>query len=294
MQRRQALALVGSAVIPFAGCLGNRGSSPTDSPVGTSGGTVETESSNGSPSPTPSERVETIEMGESYETADGRIVTVQDVSLRKLIRSTSVGSSNHIDVACLDGHQFAVVDVDALDTHGNSILEDVRFSLEIDDERFPRDDQHWYWAIPPGLHDWPGIPAFPAPITDASSAFVLWLRETAPPVRWRVPTDTVDRFSWAPAFAVQSVEVPETVSRGSVFDASVTVANTGDRDGRFVTEFGAGPISDHGEITVDVPAGTEKTHTEQLNPHYPESADEIDVTLNWGCDRTTQTVTVTD
>jgi hypothetical protein len=286
MHRRQVLTTVCISALPFAGCLDSGAPPATDARTSTSG-------RSDTPTPTPSTD-RTLAVGETYESAEGTTVTVEDVRVRKLVRSTSAGSPTHVDVACLDGHQFAVVDVEAADAEGDSILEDIRLFLAVDGGRYPQADQHWYWAFPPGSYARPGLPAVPVPPTAATDAAIVWSRDADPVVRWNLSSETVNALGRSPAFTVRSFETPDSARRGTSFEATFTVANTGERDGHFTTEFGAGPISDHGEVTIEVPPGAERTHSGRLDPHYPESRDEIDVTLDWGCDRRRRTVAVTD
>lgn len=264
LPRRKVLRCLAGGVLPLSGCL--------------SAGTAN----------------RTLEVGESYESEGGRTVTVRGVQVRRLIRSTSVGSATHIDVAWLAGHQFAVVDAEATGADGTSVLSDVQFALEVDGVQYPRPDQHWYWAFPPGSHDRPGRPAFPAPVTDATDGAIVWRRENEPSVRWTLPSETVEQFERAPSFTVRSFDAPDSVSRGDSFDAAFTVTNTSEHDGRFVAEFGAGPISDHGEVAMPVSAEAGRTHAGIMDPHYPRNASEIQVTLDWGRKRVHRTVTVTE
>lgn len=229
-------------------------------------------------------------MGEPYEASNGQMVTVEEVLIVKLIRAVGV----HIDVVCLDDHQFAVVDAEATDADGTSILRDIRLALDVDGVQYPQADQHSYGALPPESSSRPGQPALPAPISDATNAAVVWLRTADSSVRWELPPETVERLGQAPVFVVREFETPDPVTEGAAFEASMTVANTGERDGRFVTELGAGPISDYGEVMLDVPAGTERTHTELVRPYLPENRDEIEVVLDWGCDRLRRTISVTN
>lgn len=268
MRRRRFVALASASALPVAGCI------DSDWPQGESDGQQG--------------------VGEPYESSDGTTVTVQDVSVRKLVRSTSVGSATHVDVACLVDHQFAVVETEATDPDGRSIRTDVRLPLEVDGERYPRNDQHMYWAIPPGSYDRPGHPAIAVPITDATDAAALWLRDDGDPVRWMLSAGTVATFGRAPAFEIEAFDTPDAVRPGDPVDASFTVANTGDRDGRLIAEFGAGPISDHDEVVFDVPAGGDRTYTDSLNAGTPEDAAELRVTLERGCDRLHRTVPVRD
>jgi hypothetical protein len=267
MQRRQVLALVTAASASVAGCPS---SGPSAGPDST-----------------------TRSLGETAESSDGTTVTVRDVTLRRLIPSTSVGSATHIDVACPESHQFAVVDVEATGPDGGSVVDDVSMALEVDGTRYPKPDQHWYWAIG-GSDDRPGKPAFPVPVAEASAAAVVWSREDGDVARWAVPTEAVDALGRAPAFRVTDFRTPNTIGRNEPVEASFTVANRGSRNGRFVTEFGAGPISDHPETTVAVPTDDERTVTNTLTPHTDSDTEEIEVTLDWGCDQRVHTVTVSD
>lgn len=289
LPRREALKLISTGMMAAAGCLERSASNPTatSSPTDHSA-TPATES----PTPTPSQS-NTLELGDTLETTHGIEITVRDVRVEKFIRSTSVGSPTHIDVACLDQHQFAVVAVQATDESGASRLKDVRFALEIDGVQHPTSDQHWYWAHPPGSYERPGIPAYPAPVSDANEAWIVYLGQKDPYYRWRIPSETVDHFGTVPNFTVQSLTVPDSVGPNEAVQASIVVSNTGKRDGRFMAEFGAGGLSDHDEVTLDVPAGGERSLSEFLT-HYSEAESEIDVTLDWGCESLTRAVTVTE
>ncbi len=234
-------------------------------------------------------------MGETFESQTGQTVTVHDVYVRKHIRSTSVGSPTHIDVACVDGYQFAVVDVEATDSDGNSVLEDIRFAIDLDDVRYPRPEQQWYWAFPEGTYKGEGakLPAFAIPVDEAQTGSVVMPAGSNPPVRWKLPKRTVDAFEKSPEFKLQSLSVPDSVGKDEGFTASFTVRNTGEKGGQFIAEFGAGEISDYGEVSVAVSQGSETSHSIWVEPtYYPENADEVEVTLDWGCSRVDRAVTV--
>lgn len=283
MNRRQFIGATGGLLTVLSGCSGRNSSPATSSPTPTSATPTQT-----------SAPVTTLDVGETFESPDGRVVTIRNVRIERLIRSTSVGSSTHIDVAWLKNHQFAVVEAEATGPNGDSILTDIQFVLEIDNTEFPTKDQNWYWAFPPGSTGRPGHPAFPAPINSASSGAIIWRRDADSEVRWKLSSETVDVLGQAPSFTVRSFDTPESVSRGESFEASFTVANTGDRAGRFIAEFGAGPISDYPEAAIDIPQGTERTHTGMLDPDYSDDTTEIQVSLDWGHKRRDRTVQVTD
>lgn len=266
MRRRHVLVLASTATTSIAGCLESR------TPTGSDG--------------------HSRSMGETAEADDGTTVTVRDVTVRRLIPSTSVGSATHVDVACLPGRQFAVVDADATGPDGSADVDDVRLALEVDGTRYPRPDEHWYWANI-GPDERPGVPAYPAPIAEASEAAVVWSRPDGDPARWPLADATVETLARAPSFEVTALRAPDSMRRDDSIEAEFTVANRGERDGRFVAEFGAGPLSDHPERTVAVPTEAERTVSERFSPHTTEDTDEIAVTLDWGCGRRVRRVTVT-
>lgn len=268
--RRDALHLLAAGAVPLSGCPA--------SPV---------------PPTTSTERVPTLDFGETHEFPDGTTATVRDVRVERLIRSYSVGSPTHVDVAWLPDHQFAVVEADVAPSDDPRELEP-RFALDVDGTRHPRGDRRRYRALPPGSHKRPGLPALPVPVAEASVASVVRLRDGEPAARWPLPPGTVDDLGGAPAFVVRSLDVPESIRRGRHFDASFTVANTGGRTGRFLAEFGVGAISDHGEVATTVPAGGGRTYTASLDPYAVGDVDETTVTLDWGRERLERRVTVTD
>ncbi len=294
--RRRALQLGILSSFSTVGYLGRlRDGVPADTDPNTPT-TVESETATTSESETMTETdsaksPETaLELGETFESSDGTSLTVNSVSIHRLVRSTSVGSSSHIDVAWLDGHQFAVTDLD-VSGPADDLGSEVPLALDVDGTQYPRPDQHWYRTYPPGtsLGGDSERPAYPAPITDAQSASIVWLREN--PVRWQLPADTVAQLGRAPSFEVTSMTVPSSVTSGSSFEASITVRNSG-AEGRFLTEFGAGPISDHGEVSFTVPADGKRTYTATMHPYYTEGVSSVDVEVDWGKERLTRTVTV--
>jgi hypothetical protein len=63
------------------------------------------------------------------------------------------------------------------------------------------------------------------------------------------------------------------------------VANRGDREARFLAEFGHGLISDVGEVELTVPVGEQRTHTALIDPPYSDTTEHIPVVLDWGAAR---------
>lgn len=122
---------------------------------------------------------------------------------------------------------------------------------------------------------------------------MVWIREDGPQPRWELGSDVVEKLATAPEFEVESWSVPEQVDYGEQFEVSVTVANVGDRDGRFLTTLGIkqGSVGVP-ETSVKVPPGESVTHTITLGPEYVEGG-EFRVVLEWGTGRRDTIVEVT-
>jgi len=220
-----------------------------------------------------------LSVGETYETEDGMPYSVRDVHIHRSIRTTSVGSGSHLDMAWLSDHQFAVVETD-LPTPDSGL----NFHLSVDGTKYPTEGQHWYWAIPPDSWNPPGFPTFPAPITDATDAAIVWNREGKPTVRWQLSPATIKQFNRPPAFEIPTFDVPDSVQSGDTFDVTFTVENVSEYDGRFLFEFGAGPVSDFGESVIDLPSGATQTHEREFEADF-EDVNSMPVVLDYGKQR---------
>jgi hypothetical protein len=304
VQRRRLLALAGTATVPLAGCSGplDGSASGTDADADTDAAPPSSTDASGSASdataaPSP-DRI--LALGDSHEFADGTTLTVRNVAIRKLVPSTTADNAAHVDVACLDGRQFVVVDAevarpgttDAGSTDaGESALADLWFDVTVDGRRYPGGPGDGYRVSLPDRPARPGVPAVPVPTVDATDVAVVPRGEPFAGVRWRLPPGPADLLGRAPAFEVESFRVPRTVAPGEAVAASFTVANTGARDGEFVVEFGVGGVPDHPETTVEVPAGETVTVEESL-AHDRADGEEVTVVLNWGCAFRQREVTV--
>lgn len=133
--------------------------------------------------------------------------------------------------------------------------------------------------------------AFPVPVAAYDSVGVV-LETGDESDRWDAPEGIVTTLGSAPAFEVESLDVPDSVRHGDSFEASFTVSNDGDREARFLAEFGHGLISDVGEVELAVPVGERRTHTKQIDPPYSDSTDSVPVVLDRGVARRRVEVTV--
>lgn len=307
MQRRRLLTAL-AAGVPLAGCLGSGSESASTATAETTStvdagttSTVDTGTTATTDAGTiTTASVESLAVGESFEAADGRTVTVRTVTVRPSVLSWGT----HVDPVALPDRQFVVADVAAssedtatTSTPGYSESDDPReqFRVTLDGERYPKTDRIFHVVPRPEDADRVRI-GFPVPAPAAvDRGAVVWMPTgDAPAARWELTADHRRALANPPAFEVRAFEIPGEVERGSSFEATLTVANTGASDGTFLAELGATTISDTPEIRIDVSAGETVTARQTVDPYYHEDADELTVVLNWGADRRQRTASVVD
>lgn len=285
--RRQTLQALGLAVASTAGCLG--APQPGDD---SDGNTTDT-----SPRATPTSTTPRLAPGETYETDDARTIRVSEPAVHPSVVSVEYVSSTHYYERVADagsGQYLAfVVEVEGFDLptedrelYGEPI--DLPLAVEVGGERYAD-------PIPVGRDGDPyrDHVAIRVPVVDATDAAVVWAREDGPQPRWELGSDVVEKLAAAPEFEVRDWSVPDRVESGEAFEASVTVANVGGRDGRFLTTLGVKQGSlGLPETSVEVPAGETVTHTVILDPEYVEGG-EFRVVLEWGIGRRDAVVEVT-
>lgn len=288
MRRREALALLGAGAASLAGC--------TDGlPAGASPTPTESPAATPTESPTPA-GTRRVPMGGSVTVGDAT-VTVANPRVRK----TVVQDNGIWQTLLVDPGQFVVVDVttegalperfvDApfRSVAGGDPLPDGEAVLTVEGEP---------GAAPRSPRKWDGRRvAFPFPADRPASAGVRW-RAGDTDVVWDLPASVRETLAAEPVFRVENVGA---VRRDGRVDLDLTVANEGDRDGRFmawvsfqaisdassVVEFGvpAGgsreysdspPILDyfeHGTVTVVLPTGDEGTRVELEVPEPRKTA----------------------
>ncbi|MEF8800361.1 MAG: hypothetical protein V5A38_04255 [Halolamina sp.] len=223
-----------------------------------------------------------LEPGESY-TTDGGEVVVADPAVRNSIVSRSVaGSSTHPDVGAHKGAQFLVVRLSGAPAE--------EFAVEADGQAI---DGNRYEPIEPDA----GLTAFQVTVIEADTAAVVWTGGDEP-VRWELPDPVVDAIGKLPKFELREFTMSDSVSPGEPIETTLTVANVGERDGRFLAELGAVVMSDVGEVWFDVPQGETVTAEFSLTPSIytpmDGSGDELTVVCDWGSDRAERTVKVVE
>lgn len=308
MRRRHLLSVLSASAVSLSGCVGSLGfdGSADDSATtpGDSATTAPGDSATPGSSTTPDDRSTTsddpitLSVGETFETDRGGTLTVEGVRIRKSIVSGGV----HFDPVVLPDRQFVVAHLSvsspgAGTTGRTDYLRsrelDSRFRVTLDGTRYPGDDRVFH--VVPRSDDPEGVRLgfpVPAPAT-VERGSVVWTTGV-PEVRWSLTADHRDALARPPQFEVREFAVPDEVTRGSTFDATLTVANVGSGDGTFLAELGATTISDTPEIRIDVSAGETVTAKRAVEPYYPEESDEMTLVLNWDVGQSNRTVSITD
>lgn len=292
MQRRTFLAIVGGGLAGLTGCLGavptgTPESTPSPSPEPTA--TVEPWPT---PTATPRPNPTTLELGEPYEPSASWSVTLSNARVQPI----ALRGGTHLDPVGVPGGQYVVADVavegDPNGTGSEGALPDPAGLVATLDGAFTTLEHRGFWADQAGypIGD-EGTVAIPVRTTDADRAAIRW-RDADEPVEWLLEAAHQAAIANAPAFRVREFVVPDAVEPGASFDASLTVANTGSRDGQFLAELGATTISDTPELSFDVPAGQTVDHVETVDPHVPEGAEDLRIVLDWGLGRLERTVAV--
>jgi hypothetical protein len=254
MRRRQYLATAGGlAAIGLAGC--------TDQLPGTAGDAGD------GPSPTPTDDPTPMRLQAGEYT-----VSLSTPRVRPSVRV----AGTHVDVEAAADTQYLVLRADA----EGVAVDDLQLSVVADGATVA--DASVFVGRPESRRDAPV--AFPVPVAAYDAAAVV-LEAGGESDRWDAPDGIVTTLGSAPTFRVDSLDVPDSVSRGDSFEASFTVSNHGDREARFLAEFGHRLISDTDEAELTVPVGEQRTHTEQISPPYSDRTDSIPVVLNWGVAR---------
>lgn len=269
MNRRRYLeATVGLAAVALAGCASSGPDDPPGDGQGTAPASTATVTDSHTPTPTPAG---TGPGGETLRAGDAA-VTITDPRVRPSIRHAGV----HVDVRASPDAQYLVVDAE---TEGTPVTE-LRLSLGTSGPRRTAGAT----AVGRTGGGESATVAFEVPVESYETASLV-LKAGEEAASWPIPEAQRRNLGRAPAFSVEALDVPDEVRHGEPFEASFTVANEGDREARFLAEFGHGLVSDTGEVAVQVPAGERRTHVGGIEPYYESDPETVPVILDWGLDR---------
>jgi hypothetical protein len=246
--RRAVLSALGCGLAGLAGCLGGE--------------------SDGSDA----ERYPTVErsLGESHDPRSGPTVTVRNPRLR-----TAVVIDQHTSpVGMTAGRQFVVVDVESEGDAGPSLPS--RFRALTDGTPAEGGSAPLRADVHPAERGQPvGIPVAVDP---ADAAGVAWVRGLPKSAVWALPDDVVASLGTAARFEVESVSVSDETDP----EVTLTVRNTGERDGPFYANVSGSRVQDGNEIVaVEVPAGESVTYSERPGIRAP-AGEETRVVVAWG------------
>lgn len=266
-----------SAIV--AGCARTDGS-PVESTTHSSAQTTTAANTTGNGAPV-------LEAGERFSTNGDASVRIADPAVYRSVTTTEQVSHHTYEVVEYPSTgQYLVVRVGTTGTRTEpvelplTVRADAEYGVEM--ERIYVGGQE---SLRVGFH---------LPRMDVDDVGIVWDAGESRPL-WKLEAAVVEKLSAVPEFSVESWDVPTSVERGSTFEVSVTVENTGDRDGRFLTELdadiGSLPLD---EVSTTVQAGKTKTATFLLRPRTYSGIGEFPVVLDWGAGRRTQSVSVTD
>lgn len=236
---------------------------------------------------TTDDSTDALQAGEEFTTADGVSITISNPEVhRSVVTTEKVSHHTYEVVEYAPTGQFLVVQVGTTGTRTAPV--ELPLNVVADGKS----------GIGTGRIHVGGKEStrvgFRVPRIDAQSVDIVW-EGGGSTVQWRLDSEVASALGAVPAFEVTSWSVPDTVTRGEAFDASFTVTNHGDRDGRFLTTFDA-EIGSLGtdEVSTMVAAGETKTGTYSIRPTTYSGIQEFRVVLDWGAGRKVTWVTVTD
>lgn len=277
--RRSALRLGGLGLVSaVAGCSTSTADKET-TPTTANGNTATTETS-----PSPSQ---TLSVGETATSSDGVVVTISEPQVRKIIFTPDVGSSVHAYPAGKTNSLFLTLSVS---TQGTDITS-LQLAPLLDGTQ--QESQTYRHGFNPGSS---GKLSFQLPIAQAQSGAIEWRPSSDEQYRWQLPDSVVANIGASPRFKVEEFAVPETITRGNPFTASLTVTNTGERDGRFlavVLNEGASSVPLVSEFTVPISAGQTVTHDLSGQSIEGEQSS-MTAILDWGINELQTTFSISD
>ncbi len=278
--RRSALRLGALVLVnSVAGCTATNDQSTPDGTSTSGDSTTTSRPETGPP--------DMLAMGETATSEEGVSVTISDPRVRKIIFSPDEGTITHRYPAGEPNSQFLVVSV----TTAGSAISDLALAPVVGDTR--RETQGYRETTSPGSD---GTLSFQVSLVDPGSAALEWESEAGDRYRWTLPDAVLEDLGRAPEFGVTDFSVPDSIPRGDPFTASITVENTGDRDGRFlavILDEGASSVPLHSMFTLTIPVG-ETVSRDLAGREIQGDRDSVTAILDWGIEERTDTLSVSD
>lgn len=256
--------------------------------VGVAGCNRSGRSTTGSTSESPTDSGKrTLSSGESRRFSDKYEVTVSEPAVRKLVASSSP-SSNHVDVVGFPDKQFLTVEI-AIEGEDEADVpqpDELDVSVILDGESVEATSYvvgaAWHQSQSKRL-------AIPVTVQSVDEV-ALEVSAADEECRWMLD-DVVADLAVQPVFDVIEVTVPESVESGAPIEVSLTVANRGDRSGRFLFEIQM-LLSDGSEYEFEIDAEETVSRSFDVDPQISDDQDEVPVSVQWGLDNRLQYVVV--
>lgn len=250
--RRSVLAALGTSVVS-AGCLSapSSGGAEDDGAPASVGTTTPSPSAPAAPT-TAAGRPRRVPMGRTV-TRDGTRLAVTNPRVRKAVASRGPAHTHLV----ADAGQYVVVDV-TVDGEPPGPYANLDLRSAVDGRTLPGSD-----PLPTTTDR--GY-AFSFPTARHGTAAVRWLADTRDAdggaadgrdVDWELPDSTREALALEPRFSVTDLRVPR---RDGQFVLEMTVANDGDRDGRFAARISLESFSGGHVVEFPVTAGGSETY----------------------------------
>lgn len=284
--RRSALRLGSLGFVSgVAGCLASN--DEPASPTSTATGETTTSDETTAVSETRTSVSETLSMGETVTSANGVSVTISAPRVRKIIFSPDVGSLAHTYPAGVAESQFLGVSVSTEATE----ITTLQLTPVVDETQ--HESQTYRHTR---NQESSGRRSFKVPVVQAQSGVIEWRPSSEEQYRWTLPNNVVKNIGSSPRFEVNQFAVPDTITRGNRFTASLTVTNSGGRDGRFlavVLTEGSSSVPLVSKFTVSVPKG--ETVTRDVSGSEVEvERSSMTAILDWGIDTQKASFSITE
>lgn len=265
--RRKFLSSLGGGIALLTGCIG--GNETSSKPNG----------------PEQDFPVVTHSIGETFETQSGFSVTVKNPRLAKMV---VVDQHTH-PVQMAPNLQFILVDMKKESTNNTETARRTsltpRFKALVDGH--PADGSSAGLVEkyhPSKVGTTIGIPVS---VSRGDAAAVAWVRGLPKSVTWTLPDSIVSSLASAASFQIKDVSVTDETNP----KVTLTVRNSGNRDGTFYANVSGSQVQDGNKIMAfDVPTAKTVTHSERPGIRAP-SGEETRVVIDWGIDQASLVIT---
>ncbi len=229
LTRREAMVTLSSGIsVVMGGCVNADSSTPETSSTAVQGSPTTDDNSTAR---------NAVRLGRSVTNSSGASLAISDPIVRKIIISPDAGVSTHAYPIGGRLSQFLVVSVEA---SGMDSIQSPRIHPVVDNQALTHSGSRLEFS--PGLS---GHLGFAIPVRTWEQSALRWQVSDSEEYVWEMPQTVTENLRTAPRFDAVGFDVPQSFERGEEFRAQISVANTGERAGRFV-----GTVVDQGPSSV--------------------------------------------